>query len=174
MFGSAFLVNPITEPASTTRQLYLPQTKWYDFWTGSALEGGRAVSATTSLEQLPLYVRSGSILPLGPDVEWATEKPEDPIEIRIYAGADGDFVLYEDENDNYNYEKGEYAVIPFHWDDARHSLTIGDRKGQFLGMLDQRSFQIVLVRENHGVGIGPEDQPDRVVQYSGKQITVIQ
>ena len=74
----------------------------------------------------------------------------------------------------YNYEKGEYAVIPFHWDDARHSLTIGDRKGQFLGMLDQRSFQIVLVRENHGVGIGPEDQPDRVVQYSGKQITVIQ
>jgi alpha-D-xyloside xylohydrolase len=83
------------------------------------------------LDQIPLYVRAGSILPFGPDQQWTTEKPEDPIEIRVYAGADGDFSLYEDENDNYNYEKGEYAVILFHWDDARHTLIIGDRRGQF-------------------------------------------
>jgi alpha-D-xyloside xylohydrolase len=172
MFGPAFLVNPITELAATTRQLYLPPTKWYDFWTGSELEGGRSVTAIAPLGQMPLYVRAGSILPLGPDQEWATEKPEDPIEIRIYPGADGDFVLYEDENDNYNYEKGAYAIIPFRWDDARHTLTIGARTGKFPGMLEQRSFQVVFVRENHGVGVGPEDQPDKVVQYSGEQINL--
>jgi len=172
MFGPAFLVNPITELAATTRQLYLPPTKWYDFWTGSELEGGRSVTAIAPLEQMPLYVRAGSILPLGPDQEWATEKPEDPIEIRIYPGADGDFVLYEDENDNYNYEKGAYAIIPFRWDDARRTLTIGARTGKFPGMLEQRSFQVVFVRENHGVGVGPEDQPDKVVRYSGEQINL--
>jgi alpha-D-xyloside xylohydrolase len=172
MYGPAFLVSPITEPAATTRQLYLPQAKWYDFWTGSALDGGRAITANAPLEQMPLYMRAGSIVPLGPDQEWSTEKPEDPIEIRIYPGADGDFALYEDENDNYNYEKGAYAVIPLHWDDARHTLTIGDRKGKFPGMLQQRSFQIVYVKENHGVGISPEIQPDKVVPYSGKQVTI--
>jgi alpha-D-xyloside xylohydrolase len=152
--------------------VYLPKAVWYDFWTGVSSEGGRAVTAIAPLEQVPLYVRAGSILPLGPDQEWATEKPENPIEIRIYPGADGDFALYEDENDNYNYEKGAYAIIPFHWDDARRRLIIGDRKGQFPGMIEQRTFQLVLVKENHGIGIGPEDQPDQIVQYSGQQITV--
>lgn len=172
MFGPAFLVGPITEPAATTRQLYLPNAKWYDFWTGAAQDGGSAISAIAPLEQMPLYVRAGSILPLGPDQEWSTEKPEDPIEIRIYPGTDGDFALYEDENDNYNYEKGVHAVIPFHWDDARHTLTIGARTGQFPGMLERRTFQIVYVKDNHGIGIGLEDRPDKVVQYSGEQITV--
>jgi alpha-D-xyloside xylohydrolase len=172
MFGPAFLVGPVTEPAATTRQLYLPGAKWYNFWTGAAQDGGSAISAIAPLEQMPLYVRAGSILPLGPDQEWSTEKPEDPIEIRIYPGADGDFALYEDENDNYNYEKGVHAVIPFHWDDARHALTIGARTGQFPGMLEQRTFQIEYVRDNHGIGIGPDDRPDKVVQYSGRQIIV--
>jgi alpha-D-xyloside xylohydrolase len=174
MFGPAFLVNPITEPATTTRQLYLPKAKWYDFWTGSEVEGGRSVNAIAPLEQMPLYVRAGSILPLGPDQEWSTEKAEDPIEIRVYPGADGDYSLYEDENDNYHYEKGAYALIKFHWDDARHTLTVGDRKGSFPGMLEQRSFQVVFVTENHGIGIGEEDHPDKIVQYSGKQVTVAQ
>jgi alpha-D-xyloside xylohydrolase len=174
MYGPAFLVSPVTEPSATTRQLYLPQAKWYDFWRGTAQEGGRAISAIAPLDEMPLYVRAGSILPLGPDEEWSTQKPEDPIELRVYSGADGNFSLYEDENDNYDYEKGEYAVIPMHWDDARHTLTIGDRKGQFPGMLQKRSFRIVFVGENHGVGIGPEDRPDKVVEYSGSQVTVTQ
>ena len=88
------------------------------------------------------------------------------------AAADGDFTLYEDENDNYNYEKGVYATIPFHWDDAKQTLTIGDRKGQFPGMLQARTFRLVFVSENHGSGVDPAVRPDRVVQYSGKQITV--
>jgi alpha-D-xyloside xylohydrolase len=172
MFGPAFLVNPVTEPAATTRQVYVPEAKWYDFWTGSQVEGGRMINATTTLDHLPLYVRAGSILPLGPEEEWSTEKAADPIELRIYRGADGDFLLYEDENDNYDYEKGTYATIPLHWDDAAHTLTIGDRSGEFPGMLQNRSFHVVFVRENHGVGETAADAADKVVQYSGKQMMV--
>jgi alpha-D-xyloside xylohydrolase len=174
MYGPAFLVNPVTEPASTTRPVYLPQAKWYDFWTGTSIEGGRMINAITPLDRLPLYIRAGSILPLGPDQEWSTQKPEDPIELRIYPGADGDFVIYEDENDNYNYEKSVYATITLHWDEAAHTLTIGDRKGQFPGMLENRTFHVVFVRENHGVGVNPADEVDKVLQYSGKQVTVNQ
>jgi len=172
MYGPAFLVNPVTDAGATSRQVYLPDAKWYDFWTGVAVEGGQSINAVAPLERLPLYVRAGSILPLGPDEEWSTEKAADPIELRIYRGANGDFTLYEDENDNYDYEKGVYATIPFHWDDAAHTLTIGDRKGQFPGMLESRTFRVVFVGENHGVGVSPADEADKVVQYSGKQITV--
>ena len=94
------------------------------------------------------------------------------MELRIYRGADGDFTLYEDENDGYNYEKGAYATIQFHWDDAKRTLTIGERKREFPGMLAERSFQIVFAGENHGVGIVPEGKPDKVVHYSGKQLTI--
>ncbi|MGH9546610.1 MAG: glycoside hydrolase family 31 protein [Terriglobales bacterium] len=173
MFGPAFLVSPVTEPDATTRRLYLPESKWYDFWTGSALAGGQTVDASAPLDRLPLYIRAGSILPLGPDEEWSTEKPADPIELRIYRGADGDFTLYEDENDNYDYEKGAYATISLHWDDAKQALTIGDRKGQFPGMLASRTFRVVFVSEKHGAGIDPEDQPDKTVPYSGKQVVVV-
>ncbi len=172
MYGPAFLVSPVTEPGSETRQLYLPDAKWYDFWTGSSIHGGRRINAITPLDRLPVYVRAGSIVPLGPDEEWSTEKPADPIELRIYRGADANFLLYEDENDTYNYEKGVYATIPLHWDDRSHTLTIGERKGQFPGMLQDRTFRVVFVQENHGVGVAPADEADRVVQYSGKPITV--
>ena len=130
------------------------------------------IQAITPLDRLPVYVRAGSILPLGPDEQWSTEKPADPIELRIYPGEDGNFTLYEDENDNYNYEKGEYATIPLRWDDQTHTLTIGDRQGQFPGMMENRTFQVVFVRENHGVGVNPADETDQVVQYSGKTVTV--
>jgi alpha-D-xyloside xylohydrolase len=172
MYGPAFLVNPVTDASATSRQVYLPDAKWYDFWTGVVVEGGHTINAIAPLERLPLYVRAGSILPLGPDEEWSTEKAADPIELRIYRGANGDFTLYEDENDNYDYEKGVYATIPFHWDDAGRTLTIGDRKGQFPGMLESRVFRLVFVSENHGVGVSPADEPDKVVQYAGKQTTV--
>jgi len=172
MFGPALLVNPVTEPAANTRQLYLPDAKWYDFWTGSTLQGGRMIESAAPLERIPLYVKAGSILPMGPDVEWSTEKPADPIELRVYRGADGNFTLYEDENDNYDYEKGTFATIPFHWDDKSGVLTIGERKGQFPGMLKVRTFHIVFVRENHGAAIEPTAEVDKVVQYSGEKFVV--
>jgi alpha-D-xyloside xylohydrolase len=172
MYGPAFLVNPVTEPAATNRRVYLPEARWYDFWNGTSVLGGHEVTAEAPLDQLPLYIRAGAIVPLGPDVEWSTEKPADPIELRVYRGADGEFVLYEDENDNYNYEKGAHAMIAFRWDDAGKVLTIGDRQGQFPGMLASRTFRVVFVSENHGVGVAPSDTPDKVVRYSGKQLTV--
>ncbi len=172
MYGPAFLVNPVTEPAATSRRVYLPEAKWYDFWNGASVDGKREITAEAPLDELPLYIRAGSIVPFGPDVEWSTEKPADPIELRIYLGADGEFTLYEDENDNYDYEKGIHATIAFRWDDAKRTLTIGDRQGEFPGMLSSRTFHIVFVSENHGVGIAPCDTPDKVVQYSGKQVSV--
>ena len=172
LFGPAILVNPVTEPGASTRHLYLPNAKWYDFWTGSSLAGGRTLDAPTSLERLPLYIRAGSILPLGPDVEYTTEKSADPVELRVYPGANGSFTLYEDENDTYNYEHGAYATIPFSWDDASHSLTIGDRSGSFPGMLQSRTFRIVFVTQNHGTGGELTIAPDKTVQYSGKKIVV--
>ena len=172
MYGPAFLVNPITQPGATRRDLYLPQGKWYDFWSGKMLQGSQTVQAEAPIERMPLYIRAGSIVPMGPEIEWSTQKPADPIELRVYRGANGDFSLYEDENDTYDYEKGMYATIPFHWDDARQTLTIGQRKGQFPGMLEGRTFHIVFVTENHGAGISSENNPNKAVQYSGQQITV--
>jgi alpha-D-xyloside xylohydrolase len=172
LFGPAILVNPVTEPGATTRHLYLPAATWYDFWTGSLIKGGRAIDAPSPIERLPLYVRAGSILPLGPDIEYAAEKSADPIELRVYRGANGAFTLYEDENDTYNYEKGSYATIPFSWDDHAQTLTIGDRSGNFLGMLQTRTFRIVFVSESHGVGGGLTQNADKTVQYSGKKISV--
>ncbi len=111
---------------------------------------------------------------MGPDVEYTTEKPADPIELRVYAGADGSFTLYEDENDNYNYEKGAHATIPIQWDDAKRTLTIGERQGKFPGMLETRTFRIIFVGEGHGIGIGQESQPNKIIEYSGKAISVSQ
>ncbi|MGD0201732.1 MAG: TIM-barrel domain-containing protein, partial [Bryobacteraceae bacterium] len=172
LFGPAILVSPVTEPGAKTRRLYLPKTQWYDFWTGTLMYGGRAIDAPAPLERIPLYVRGGSIVPMGPDVEYATEKPADPIELRVYRGANARFTLYEDENDNYNYERGVYATIPIQWDDARNTLTIGARKGKFPGMLETRTFRIVFVAQDHGTGIGSTAQPDKVVEYSGSPVTV--
>ncbi len=172
LFGPALLVNPVTEPGTTTRHLYLPAAKWFDFWTGAAIQGGRTLDAPSPIERMPLYVRAGSILPLGPDVEFAAEKSADPIELRVYRGANGAFTLYEDENDSYDYEKGVYATIPLSWDDVTRTLTIGDRSGSFPGMLAKRTFRVVFVAENHGTGGGLTETVDKTVQYAGKKISV--
>jgi alpha-D-xyloside xylohydrolase len=172
LFGPAILVNPVTEPGATSRHLYLPDAKWFDFWTGTAIAGPRAIDAPAPIDRLPLYVRAGSILPIGPEVEFASEKSQDAIEIRVYPGASGGFTLYEDENDNYNYEKGAYSTIPFLWDDAAHSLTIGDRIGSFPGMLPARTLHIVFVGTNHGIGSDFTEHADKTVSYSGSKIVV--
>jgi alpha-D-xyloside xylohydrolase len=172
LFGPAILVSPVTEPGAISRRVYLPKAKWYDFWTGRATDGGTAIEAEAPLHRIPLHVRAGSILAMGPDLEWATQKPANPIELRIYSGADGGFTLYEDENDTYAYERGVHATIPLQWDDANRKLTIGDRQGKFPGMLDRRTFRIVFVGEEHGVGIEAPAQPDKTVDYAGQAITI--
>jgi len=172
LFGPALLVNPVVEPGAVSRSVYLPDATWYDFWTGASLPGARATEAQAPIERLPLFVRAGSIIALGPDIEYASEKPADPLEIRVYRGADASFTLYEDENDNYNYEHGAHATIAMTWDEASHTLTIGDRAGTFPGVLEARSFRIVFVREGHGIGGGLTQEEDKSVTYSGKKITV--
>ena len=172
LFGPAILVNPVTEAGATTRRVYLPEATWYDFWTGAVLQGPQEIESPAPIDRLPLYVRAGSIVPLGPDVEYATEKPADPLEIRVYRGANGSFTLYEDENDNYNYERGAHATIRFAWDEASGRLTIGDRAGSFPGMPESRTFHIVFVHANHGAGGGLTEAPDKTITYSGKTLTV--
>jgi alpha-D-xyloside xylohydrolase len=172
MFGPALLVNPVTDSLATTRQVYLPAGKWFDFWTGTPGNGGANVTASAPLQTIPIFVPAGSILPMGPDLQYATEKPADTVELRVYPGADGAFTLYEDENDNYNYENGQYAKIPFAWNDASQTFTIGTRQGTFPGMLDRRVFDVVVVSPNHGSGPGFTVAPDARVSYDGSQISV--
>jgi alpha-D-xyloside xylohydrolase len=157
------------EPRKKTRSVYLPAgTPWIDFWTGERLGGGQSVVADAPIDKIPLMVRAGSIVPMGPFVQYAAEKPEGPIELRIYPGADGSFTLYEDEGDNYDYEKGVYSTIGFHWDDAMRELRIDAREGSYPGMLHARTIQVVIVRKGHGAGVQVTDEPDNVVLYRGE------
>jgi alpha-D-xyloside xylohydrolase len=163
----------VVEHREKTRSVYLPAgASWIDFWTGEKLEGGRTIIADAPIEKIPLMIKAGSIVPMGPFLQYSTEKPADPIELRIYPGADGSFSLYEDENESYNYEKGVYATIAFHWDDAKRQLTIGARKGDFPGMLKTRAFHIVMVSKSHGVGVEVTGNPDKVISYQGKDQTI--
>ena len=128
-----------------TAQKYLPKgTTWYDFWTNKTYKGGQHVTLQTQLNRVPMFVRAGSILPLGPEMQYVGQQPWDNLELRVYPGADARFVLYEDEGDSYNYEHGAYTTITITWDDSRRQLTIGERQGAFKGMLTQRRFTIVM------------------------------
>jgi len=141
---------------------YLPKgTYWYDFWTGARLKGGQEVSSQTTFDRVPMFVRAGSILPLGSEMQYVGEKAWDNLELRVYPGADATFTLYEDEGDNYNYERGVYTTIPMTWNDRTRTLTIGQRKGNYPGMLQSRKFTIVL-----------PDNTSKVVEYQGESITI--
>jgi alpha-D-xyloside xylohydrolase len=169
LFGPDLLVSPVLTEHATSRTLYLPAgLAWYDFWTGERTEGGREVTAPAPLERIPLAVRAGSILPMGPAIEYAGQA-SDPIELRVYAGADAEFALYEDAGDGYGYEHGARAVIPLHWNDAARTLTIGAREGSFPGMKAEHTFNVVMVAVGHGVGGDATAAPDRTIHYSGAE-----
>ena len=146
--------------AEKTCMKYLPKgTTWYDFWTNKIYKGGQNVTLQTSLDHVPMFVRAGSILPLGPEMQYVGEKAWDNLELRVYPGADGSFTLYEDEGDNYNYEYGVCSTITMEWSDRTRTLTIGQRKGSYPGMLQSRKFTIVL-----------PDNTSKVVEYQGETI----
>jgi alpha-D-xyloside xylohydrolase len=182
MFGPAFMVCPVTDQLYTganansgakTRKVYLPAaTTWYNFWTGETTKGGQTINADAPIDILPLYVKAGSIIPMGPVVEYATQKTNTPTELRIYPGADGQFKVYEDENDNYNYEKGSSATFTISWNNKIKQLTISDTKGQFKGMAKQHSFKMIIVKPGHGVATQVTSDVDKLVTYSGKAISV--
>ena len=184
MFGKSILVCPVTTPMYSketdedfstikSRELYLPSgTDWIDFWTGEKLKGGQKVKKEVPLDIMPLYIKSGSIIPFGPEVQYATEKKWDNLELRIYEGANGSLTLYEDENDNYNYEKGVFSTITLKWDNTNRILTIGNRTGTFPGMLNERNFRIVVVSGNKGTGSGLSVKYDAIVNYKGEKMSV--
>ncbi len=171
MFGPAILVNPVLKADATKRSVYLPAAAaWYDFWTGKSLTGGHEIEADAPLDRIPLFVRAGSILPLGPQIEYAEQDPAGDMELRIYRGADGKFDLYEDAGDGYEYEKGQHSVIPLRWDDRTSILTIGAREGSFPGMVEHRRLRVVLVSSGHGVGAEVTGAANAEIAYDGKQV----
>jgi alpha-D-xyloside xylohydrolase len=171
MFGKSILVAPVTSEVKS-RSLYLPKgAQWVDFWTGEKLEGRQEISREAPIDIIPLYVKAGSIVPVGPSVQFATEKSWDDLQIRIYPGADGEFTLYEDENDNYNYEKGKYTTVRMTWNDKDRRLIIHPRKGSYDGMLRNRNFRIVVVDHLKGLGLDNESYTVNV-EYKGKKLNI--
>ena len=173
MFGPALMVCPVYEYGARTRNVYFPKGhQWYDLMTGQLTSrGGEYKNVAAPYEKTPVYVRAGSIVPFGPAIEYTDEKPADNICLYVYAGADTDFSLYEDEGTNYGYEAGRCAVIPIHFDNATRQLTIGRREGSFPGMLQKRQFTVVVVDANHPQPYNP-DASGTLVSYSGKQVKV--
>ena len=187
MFGRSLLVAPVLEAKYTperaqsksragigdvdfmearSTRVYLPAgTKWYDYETLKMYDGGQEIEREVNIKSIPLFVKAGTILPIGPDVQYSTEKPWDDLEILVYAGADGTFTLYEDEFDNYNYEKGAYSTIDFSFNGKSRQLTIGARQGSYDGMIQSRKFRVVLIKD------GKRSEP-KTVQYSGKKVKV--
>ncbi|MBR4042492.1 MAG: glycoside hydrolase family 31 protein [Bacteroidaceae bacterium] len=183
MYGRNLLVCPVLDPLYTEEKIertrgkeyptvdwtaekrydvYLPQgTKWYDYYTNQCYDGGQELSTLAPLAYAPLYVKAGSIIPLGPDVQYTNEKPWDNLDIIVYPGANGEFTLYEDEGDNYNYEKGLYSTITFKWNDKAGALTIDKRQGSFPGMLTQRTFNVKIAGTS-----------GKAISYNGKRTTV--
>jgi len=177
MFGPAFMVCPVTHPmyyrrnseplqdVPKTRQVYLPKGNlWYDFWTEKSFAGGQTIEADAPLEIIPVFVRAGSIIPMWPVMQYVDEIRDAPYEIRIYQGADGEFTIYEDAGDGYEYERGAYALIRLTWDDKRGELLIGERQGRFDGMVESREYKLVFISD-HG-------RTTKTVRYSGKAMKV--
>ena len=187
MFGRSLLVAPVLEAKYTperaqsksragigsvdflelkTTDVYLPAgTKWYDYETLEQFEGGQKIERKVNIKSIPLYVKAGSIIPIGPDVQYSTEKPWDDLEIRVFSGADGNFCLYEDEFDNYNYENGAFSTIDFTYNQKTRQLTIGARKGSYEGMIQERKFRITVVKDGHKSEV-------KTVNYTGKKVSV--
>lgn len=172
MFGPAFLVAPVYKYGARDRDVYFPGGElWYDFYTGSQIQGGRTVKVDAPYETMPLFVRGGSIIPAGGDIQSTAEKSDEPVTIAVYGGKDGEFVLYEDEGTNYNYEKGQFSKIRFDYNDKTNELTISDREGEYPGMDKNRKFNVVKVDAAHAVGNAIRAK-GKVVDYNGKSLKV--
>ncbi len=172
MFGSALLVAPVYKYGARSRDVYFPEGEtWYDFYTGETIKAGRTLNVQAPYDIIPLYVRGGSIIPMGGDIQYASQESGEPVTILVYAGKDGNFSIYEDEGTNYNYEKGQYANIPLAYCDKDRTLTIGDRQGTFNGMKTERDFNIVLIDSDNAVNEAWLSK-GKAVRYNGKSINI--
>ena len=173
MFGPSLLINPVYEYKQRNRDLYLPKCAgWYDLYSGKWYSGGQKINAEAPYERMPLFVKAGSIIPFGPQLQYTSEKPADTITLNIYTGADASFNLYEDEGTNYNYEKGAFSIIPVKYNEATKTITIGDRKGAFNGMLAKRTFRINLITPTEAKPLDFEAKCDKEVFYEGIKLII--
>jgi alpha-D-xyloside xylohydrolase len=185
MFGPAFLVCPVTTPmyyepgsvplesSEKTREVYLPQGSiWYDFWNDKIIQGGKSIQADATLDKIPLYVRGGSIVPMGPIVQYSDECPDSPIEIHIFPGNNAQFELYEDDGDGYQYENGAFSIIKLFWNDSDKKLVIQERRGQFNGIPLTRSFIACLHGPYTHVSANEQKDMRKLVSYDGNEVTV--
>ena len=173
MFGPALMACPVGYYKARSRSVYFPkQCGWYDLYTGEFIEGGHRLIVDAPYERIPVYVREGSIIPFGPEIQYCDEKPADLINLYVYAGKDATFQLYEDEGTNYNYEKGKYATIDITYDDASKTVSFGACKGQFNGMLKNRQFNVILITKNSAKPLNLESPDGKLVTYNGKALTV--
>lgn len=173
MLGPSLLAAPVTAYKAREREVYLPAGQgWYDLYLGSFLEGGQRVRAAAPYERMPVYVKEGTILPLGPDLQYTDERPADTITLYVYKGRDADLTLYEDEGTNYNYEKGAFSTIAFHYDQAAGTLTIGRRNGSYPGILLKRTFRIECIAREKPLPIGGKGKHTLVITYTGGEKTL--
>jgi alpha-D-xyloside xylohydrolase len=173
MFGPALLINPVLTYKDRDRKVYLPSGQgWYDLYTGKYFKGGQDINAAAPYEKIPVFVKEGSIIPSGPELQYTSEKPADPLTLFVYTGKDASFSLYEDEGTNYNYEKGAFSTIEFSYSESNKTLTVADRKGRFSGMLEHRTINIVFITPQSAKGLDFNRKPDRSIKYSGKQIRI--
>jgi len=172
MFGPALLINPVSTYEARSRKVYLPAgTGWYDFQTGGYTAGGQHVDAGAPLDRMPIYVREGSIIPAGPELQYSDEKPADPLTLYVFTGKDAAFTLYEDEGTNYGYEQGRYARIPLSYNESTHTLTVGERQGTYPGMQAQRTLQIVWIAKDRPAGVALQAPVNaQTLQYDGREV----
>ncbi|MFZ0452379.1 MAG: DUF5110 domain-containing protein, partial [Ignavibacteriaceae bacterium] len=170
MFGPALLINPITKYKARKRNVYLPSgTGWYDIKSGKYFKGGETIEAEAPYSDIPIFVKEGSIIPCGPALQYSTEKQADPVRLFVYTGNDCSFNLYEDENTNYNYEKGMFSIIPIKYDGKNHEIFLGKRQGGFPGMLETRTFEIIWISKENPSGLKFNSKPGSVIKYDGTQ-----
>ncbi|MBP5335589.1 MAG: DUF5110 domain-containing protein, partial [Bacteroidales bacterium] len=167
MFGDAFLVCPVYEYEARSREVYLPAGGWYDFSSGAYIQGGERITAAAPYDHIPVYVRAGSIVPMGPEIEYTAQDQDGSLDIYIYGGKDGSFSLYEDDGLTYAYEKGAYATVPMTWDDASRTFTLGARQGSFEGMFKERTVRVTLTTPD-----GADKDYNAVIQYDGQEVSV--
>ena len=173
MFGPALMACPVGYYKARSRSVYFPkQCGWYDFYSGEFIEGGHRLIVDAPYERIPVFVPAGSIIPVGPAVQYAAEKPDAPLTIYIYTGKDAHFTLYEDDGTTYAYENGKFATIPFSWDEGTGTLTIGERQGEFPGMAVKRTFRVVIVSPNSPQPFGSENGAISV-EYEGDSLQVM-
>jgi alpha-D-xyloside xylohydrolase len=173
LFGKAFLIAPVSRYKARSRQVYLPAgTDWYDFHSGRKSAGGQSLDAAAPLSRMPLYVRAGTILPVGGAIQYTAEAPGAPVTLLVFTGADGTFELYEDDGVSYGYEKGEFTRIPLRYDAAKGTLVIGARSGSYPGMIEERKFHVRWIKDGGKAPADLDAAVDATVDYKGAEITV--